>query len=419
VKFWQTLFGSWGVGRLANPDRGLQLSGDQSRHTEADITVTDERAMAVSVVWGCARIIAQSGGTLPLDLYRKDKNGDKEPLEPAHPLRRVLQRSPNGYMNPKEFRQAMWLQRVLWGNAFARITYNSQGQVVALTPMKAEHVNVVKEDNGIRYEHDSETGDRVMHNRFGQRPEVFHWRGFSPDGVIGLSPLAHARHTLGISVAAERFSSKAFSGRPMGVIQTDREVTAEQQKRLRALYGNVENSSAVNGDGKWWLMPPGFRYQSIGIPPDDLQMLSSRQFQVQDICRFFGVPAVMMDGGQGGGASWPASYEKQKLAFMTFTLQPLLEELEDKIMGTLAHDDDEIHAAHNLDGFLRADSITRSQFYASMLQNGVMSRNEIRKMEGLPKSDQEGADKLTVQLNMTALEDLPDIDEVQEDTPNA
>lgn len=416
MSWFGSLLGRWRSGSLANPEVGVQLPGPEYGRTESEISVSDERAMAVSTVWGCVRIVTQSGGTLPLGLYRKDAE-TRVPLERGHFLHTVLKRRPNAYMNPKEFRQAMWAQRMLNGNACARIVRNSQGQPSALVPMNWQDLMVDRQPDGVRYRYATENGRRELWNRNGRPPEVFHWRGFSPDGVIGMSPLRFGAQALGVTVSAERAAGKGFTARPPGVIQTDREVTADQQKRLRQLWGNIAESNSQTGDGKWWLLPPGFRYQAIGIPPDDLQMLESRQFQVQEICRFYGVPAVLMDGGQGGGSAWPASYEKQVLAFLTFTLKPLLEELEDKITECLVPDDEEIYAEHNTEGFLRTDSNSRATFYSSMVQNGLMTRNEVRKLENLPRSEQEGADDLTVQLNLAQINNLPGPN--QGDQPNA
>ena len=85
MSWWNTLAGMFGYGRLANMDRGQQLSGNESRHTEADITVTDERALGVSAAWACTRLIVNSGATLPLKLYRKDSDGERVMLADDDP----------------------------------------------------------------------------------------------------------------------------------------------------------------------------------------------------------------------------------------------------------------------------------------------------------------------------------------------
>jgi HK97 family phage portal protein len=142
-------------------------------------------------------------------------------------------------------------------------------------------------------------------------------------------------------------------------------------------------------------------------------LLESRQFQVPEICRFFGVPTVMVDGSAGATAAWPASYEQQVQSFLTFTLRPYLEEWEDKIVADLMPPAARSTAVveHNVEGLLRADSQGRADYLSKMVQNGLMSRNEGRRKENLPV--REGADDLTVQVNMTNLEDLPQVNQGQ------
>lgn len=388
------VLGFFGVGRLSNDDEGLQLSGDSTRRTEAQIVVTDERAMAISSVWRCAMLLSNSVATLPLQVYRMDGE-TRVPVNDG--FAQLLNRRPNAVMNALEFRLAMTMQRVLWGNAYAAIE-RSAGRITALRPLRAEHMNVVREKQGvIRFSYES---DQDFYNRPGQPPQVFHWRGPSPDGVIGLSMLSYARHALGISVSADRRASESFRGRPNGVLSIDKILTKDQRAQLRELYGNM---SEATGNNQWWLLEAGAKWQDIGVPPDDLQMLETRKFQVEDIARFFGVPSVMIDGAANSSA-WPASYEKQVLAFHQFTLRPLLEEFEAKVHEAIAPDG--VYVEHDYESFLRADSITRAQRHATLCQNGIMTRNEARRREGLPPVP--GGDELTVQLNLTPLDKLPE-----------
>jgi len=123
------------------------------------------------------------------------------------------------------------------------------------------------------------------------------------------------------------------------------------------------------------------------------------------------VPAVMIDGNAGVTAAWPASYEQQVLSFLTFTLKPYLEEWEDKIPASLLAGTERqlVFAEHNVEGLLRTDSAGRAAFLSQMVQNGLMTRNEGRKKENLAPKD--GADELTVQVNMTDIKDLPQVNQ--------
>lgn len=390
------LFGS---SALSNPDEGVQVSGPTIIKTDANISVTDERAMMVSALFACVRLLVQTGSTLPMGFYRRTPDG-RESLPESHHLCQLLKYRPNNFMTAKEFRSALWTQRVLWGNAYALIK-RLGGRPVSLVPLKPDCMTVEREKNGLVYTYRSGSDVKTY-----QQNEILHLKGFG-DGVMGMSALAHARHVLGISVSADRYASKAFSGKPNGVLKIDRILTNEQREQLRKVYGGLESSSAYNADGQLMILEGGMGYEGISLPPDDLQMLQSRTFQVSEICRFLGVPTVMVDGSAGATAAWPASYEQQVLSFLTFTLKPYLEEWEDKVPYSLLDGTERVNvfAEHNVEGLLRTDSQARAAYLSTMVQNGLMSRNESRMKLNLPPV--EGGDELTVQVNLTGINDLP------------
>lgn len=406
MSLWPRLKAALFGGGLTNPDDGHQSSGPASYNNEAGISVSDERALAISAVWACVRLITQSAGTMPLGFYRRTAEG-REALPEDHQLVNLLKYRPNLYMSGKEFRQAMFMSRALWGNAYARKRY-SAGRLVSLVPLKPAFMEVKRTNSGLLYCYSTDQGVQ----EFTQR-DIMHLRGPSPDGIMGLSPLGYMRHTLGITVSSERKAATSFAGRPSGTLSVDGWPNQEQRAELRDMYGNV--GTDATGDGQWWLLPGGMKYQSISMPPDDLQLLESRSFQVAEIARYYGVPSVMIDGSTGATAAWPASYEQQLLSFLQFSLKPYLEEFEDAVTSQLLDNGERrtVYVEHKVDGLLRTDSETRANFYASMLQNGVYSRNEVRRMENLPPID--GGDKFTVQLNLTDIADLPDMSEESDD----
>jgi HK97 family phage portal protein len=397
MAIWHNFLSVLGLGDIVNPDRGAQRAGPSHGATEARISVTDERAMQLSAVWACVRLITMSVSTLPLHVFRRTNDGRDRVTN--HYLDRLFNVSPNPFMTGKQFRAAMTAQLALWGNAYARIKRDAAGRPTAVVPLKPGHVTPVRTTQGLKYEYQTDTGRRTF-----QQGSILHLKCMTVDGVIGLSPLAYARQSLGITVAADRSAATAFQGVPNGVMKTPNFLTQEQRDSMRGVYGNV--SQATGDDGHWWLLEGGIDFEAIGIPPNDLQMLESRQFQVSEICRFFGVPAVMVDGAAGATAAWPASYEQQVLSFLTFTLDPYLEAWEDSIKASLLAPPDRrsVYAEHNVEGLLRADSEARGSFYATMAQNAIMSRNEIRAKENLPPV--EGGDELTAQINLAPIQDL-------------
>ena len=243
-----------------------------------------------------------------------------------------------------------------------------------------------------------------------RKDQVFHVRGFSPDGIIGLSPLSYMRYAAAVNSAADRRAARSFAGTPNGFLRMQEWPTPEQREQIRDMYSNL--GTAETGDGQFWILPGGMEFDDVGLPPDDLQMLQSRQFQLSEIARFFGVPSVLLDANAGTAAAWPASYEQQNLAFLQHTLRPYIEEFEDafrqSVIPPMQRRDTFIE--HDVQSMLRADSASRSSYYATMVSNGLMTTNEIRAMENLPPVD--GGDVVRAQINMAPINELGDNDVV-------
>jgi len=394
MSLWTTALGWLGGGRLSNPDDGTQSDGQRTRATEADIIVTDQRALGVTAFWACVRLIVNSGATLPLPLFTRDAEGNRKQIAEADHYAALLHRQPNGYMNGKEFRMALWAQRVIYGNAYAHIRRRGDGQVSSIMPLQPGAITVTRSDDGVAFEYSTKAGTKKYYNRNGEPREVLHWRGWSTDGIIGFSPIDYARDMLGITVSADKYASKSFNGRPNAVMKSPTFLTDKQRQQLKALYEDMNGAGVFGGHS--WLLEGGFDYQSVTETPDRLQMLESRRFQVAEVCRLFGVPSVMVDGSEQS-ASWPASYEKQVLAFRQFTLSNYLAEFEDKLRECVLPPG--MYAEHNVEGLLRADSSARANYYSQLCQNGILTRNEVRRKENLAPLP--GLDEPTIQLNLT------------------
>jgi HK97 family phage portal protein len=372
-----------------------------NRRTASGKTLSDQRALQLSAVWSCIRVITESGANLPVQVVEKDSEGNREELKNDFPLAYLLKYSPNDYMTPLQWRTATWFQRTAYGNAYSRIDRSGE-RPVALHPMSAGSVEPFREGGVTKYRHKTEKEMTVY-----AREEVFHFMGLTSDGIVGLNPFAYARESAGIAVSADERAATSFGGVPNLVMKTDDWLKAEQREALKTIYDRLDEGEHT------WILEGGVSAESLGLSPDDLQMLESRQFQLAEIARFYGVPVVMIDGAASAGASWPASYEKQVQAFLQFTLNPYLEGFESACINSLLTPTErrtrDIKVEFNFARLLRSDTAVRQSYYTSMVSNGIMTRNEIRALENLPPSEQEGADDLTVQLNMSRLEDLPDV----------
>lgn len=384
-------------GGLWNPEKGIQRSGPSSYANEAGQVVNDDRAMQIAAVFRCIRIISETCASIPMCAYEKQTNGDMVELPNDHWLQRLVE-TPNSTMTGDEWRESMYAQMAGWGNGYTQVVPNSLGQPVELWPYKVDRMQVKRnEDLTLAYRYPNIYG--VPLDLPASR--VLHFRSFSLDGVMGLSPLGLARESLGLTVGAERYAASFFGqgGRPSGVMTSDKLLTDKQREQLRKEFGGIAEGGT---DKRFWLLEANLKYAPITVSPEDMQMLQTRSFQIADIARFFGVPLFLLME-QEKSTSWGTGIEQQNIGFLTYTLRAYLNRMV-KVMnrwivpeperGKILVDVDESY-------LLALDSAAQKELFSSFAQNGIMTRNEIRRRRKLPRMD--GADALTAQSNLVPL----------------
>jgi HK97 family phage portal protein len=233
---------------------------------------------------------------------------------------------------------------------------------------------------------------------------VLHIKGLTTDGIIGLSPIGQARNTLGIADAANETTGKLFANgmRAPGYIAAPGVLTDPQRKLADAMLAKFRGASAA---GLLPVLEGGWKIESLSMPPQEAQLLATREFEIEEVCRFYGV-APFLVGHTAKSTSWGTGLESQMLAFHQLTMRPILKNAEGAIRRRLLTPGERrrIEVEFNVEGLLRADSAGRAAFLKSMIEAGVMTRNEARKREGLPPLP--GGDDLTAQSNMLPLSRL-------------
>jgi len=391
-------------GSISNNDTGAQ-AGLISNSTDAGISVSDERAMQLSAVWACVQYITNSVCSLPLNFYRKTDDGGREEIIDG-PLNALFHISPNQWMKPRDFRKAMTMQLCFWSNAYAEITWSGK-RPVAIMPLRPGRMTpVINADGSLVYHYQTDKGMIVYAQK-----SIMHMKGFGADGISGMERGSYARKTLGLSVSADVYASKQFAngGRPGGgFLMFDDFLTTEQRDNAKKLYSGM--SETAYNQGKVWMLEGGVKFETDALNPDTMQMIETRKMQLGEIARFFGVPEVLIGAGGGGTSAWPASFEQQLLSFLTFTLQDYIDEWEMAIKDSLIADKRNEFADHDVSGFIKMDSKTRAEVQSIQAQNGLKTRNELRRANN--DSAKDGGDGLTVQVNLAPLDMLgvvPDV----------
>jgi len=358
--------------------------------------VSADKAIHLSAVWACVRLLSESVSTLPLKIYERQADGSRKPAT-DHPVYQVLCRRPNMEMTPSRFMLMLVASICLRGNAFIEKKMIGS-KLVSLVPLLPQNMVVKRLENGrLEYTYTESGQKRVIPEK-----NLMHIRGFGLDGVCGMMPMREGRDVIGAAMAVEESAAKIFENglQSSGFLSAEQALDAEQRERLR---GYMQAFTGSKNAGKIMVLEGGLKYQNVTMNPEAAQMLESRAFSIEEICRWFRVPAFMV-GHADKQSSWASSVEGMNLQFLTNTLRPLLVNIEQEISRCLLDGDDDLFAEFSVEGLLRADSAGRSAYYTTALQNGWMSRNDVRRLENMPPI--EGGDLYTVQLNLTPLEDL-------------
>lgn len=363
-------------------------------------TVGVNDALKLSAVWSCVRLVSMSVAGLPIGVYRRNLDGSREAAN-DHALYSLVHVSPNEDMTPLQFWQAVVASMMLWGNAYAKIVRIGM-RAVALEFLLPSRVRLDCDDSGrLRYFFTPKSGAEVEI----ARTDMLHIPAFSLDGRIGLSAIRFGVDVMGSALSAEDAANGTFKSglMPAVAFSVDRTMNPKQRDDFRDYVAAI--SGALNA-GKSPVLEHGVKPETIGINPVDAQLLESRGWSVQEVCRWFGVPPWMV-GYTDKGSNWGTGLEQQMLAFLTFVITGYTTQIQQCINKRLlsSADQSRYYAEFGLEGFLKADSASRASFYSAMTQNGVYTRDEVRVKENLPKKGG-NADVLTVQTNLAPLDKL-------------
>ncbi|WP_425404614.1 phage portal protein [Hwanghaeella sp.] len=345
-------------------------------------TVNETNVLGISSGWACVNLLAGTIASLPLGVYKEDGKGGIVPHK-SHRLHRLLHSSPNADQTALEFWEFVAAAIELRGNAYARKVMVGS-QVAALEPILAP-VTVDRMASGkLRYRW---TEDGKAYEL--PQEQVLHFRGFGGNALGGLSTLAMARNVFGIAIAADRAAGGMFKNgmRSSIGLTYDEFLTPEQRSQIE--NGISKDYAGAMNSGKPFINEGGAKIEQLSFSPEDAQMLESRGFSVEEVCRWFGVPPHMV-GHTTNSTSWGSGLEEQVLGFLKFSLRRRVKRIEQRLAKDLLTPTDiaaGVSVSFNLDALLRGDSKTRAEFYSRMLQSGVFTINEVRRLESLPPVD--------------------------------
>ena len=374
--------------------------------------VSAETSLQVSAVYRCVSVLADSIAQLPLKLYRRDSQGQRQEAT-DHPLWRILHVRPNRLMTGYVWKQLLFSSVLLRGNAYIEIEYAGSGWPAALWPLRADGMRAELKRREPVYRYTAGMEDPVASNGLIPDYRIHHLRSLSSDGFVGRSVVRQAMHTLELALGTEEFGARFFGqDATPGVVLMHPETLSEQAK------GNLQRSfdkrhSGVGNAHKTAILEEGMQAERIGVPPEEAQFLETRQFQVLEICRWFGVPPHMVYELTRATFS---NIEHQSIAFVQDSLLPWIVNHEEQLLADVIEREgyeSNIWAEYVLDGRLRGDTTSRYRVYQIGVMYGLLSRNEARAKENM--SAYTGGDEMLMPANLAPASKVGEGEEEEKD----
>lgn len=339
------------------------------------------QSMNLSAVFRCVDLISDSIAILPIRVI-KDNEGCRNEYK-NHSLNMVFANGIN-CISKYQFMKLLIQSVLLKGNGFAYIERANDGTVTGLKFFESGDVQIhydKQRKNSLYYT------CNLIQNKKIEPCNMIHLVKYSLDGVNGKSVIGYAERTLKLAQSGENQANNVFSNgcNLSGVLKVEGTLTKEQRLQIH----NTWNQSMSEGGNGLAVLQGNMNYQPIQINPEDAQLLESRLFQVEEIARFFGINPILI--GDLSHSSY-STLEAAQQEFLLHTLQPYIVMIEEEFTRKLFRPS-ESNLKINLDetAILKTDKQALASYYGSMLQNGILCINEVRKELGY--NEIEGGDK--------------------------
>lgn len=404
------------VSRADGAGSVLTLDSPAGWYTDGSST---DAALKISAVSACVEIISNSIAMLPVFVINektKDRLDD-------HPLGDILWHRPNEIMTPLRYRQLTEAQVLSYGNSYVWIYRDKAGQPVELIPLQPGSCEPWYDSKGQKwwyFARDPKNG----HPYWMDPVDILHYKGFSLDGIHGMSVLSRARRSIETAQYMEQVqrSTYANGGRPSGVLTVDADIGGYTEIEENGEKKQISRKELIRREWEKYHSSPGtafrtavldngLKYQPISMTNADAQFVQNKAISVEDICRFFCVPPYKL----GVGKQSYSSNEQNNIEFAMQTLQPRItaREQEDswKLLTLTQRNKEHQRIRLNMAAILRADAKTRADVERSYREMGVYSVNDIRRLEDLP--DVPGGDIRLGSLNYVPLERFEELSVVR------
>lgn len=382
------------------------LSGNSdilSDNTQGGI---DDIALKYTAVYACTRVLAETFAYVPIAEFQENENGDRDRTNATGWLD-TLKNVANPEMSSFSMKEMSMYQINLGGNAVCERLKSANGRPAGLYPYKWQNVEITRDKTTKEIIYKVNDPDTTGEPRILKRDQVLHIAGNTLDGITGMSPISYAAGAIRLGKTYEKFTNSFYKNgaMPTGVFKHQKFLKDESFDRLAKEI--AENWAGLTNAGKPMLLEDGLDFDQVHFKPIDAELLSSKKFQVEDICRIYRVPLHLV---QNLDKATNNNIEHQSLEFVMYTMLPWFKRWESAINSQLLTAQQRnagYYFEYNVASLLRGDSKSMAEAFAAGRQWGWLSVNDIRRLLNMNKIP--NGDVYLQPINMAEAGDMPPI----------
>lgn len=366
----------------------------------AGVPMDEDSALEHLPIFSAVNRISTDFGLVEPQVKTLDTKDGSWKLDTGSSLEYLLTVSPDGEIDSDRWRSTSLGHVLTWGNGFSEIEFDEYWEPCGFHILSPRRMFVRRLANGLlRYEYHSENrGVQYL-----PAWKVLHFAGLGFDGVMGYSPIAMCRETLGLGKAADLFGAAFFgnAARPSGMLSLPAGSKLSDVARGNLKESFTQAQSGPTNTGRIIVGEEGMKWEPMTVPPNEAQFLETRQFSIQDVARLYNVPVHKLQ--EMGGATF-SNIEEQNIDYLQSTLlghcKMFANQIRLKCLSSPLQRG-RYRIEHDFKSMLKANAAARAQYYATGIQWGWLTRNIVAREEGYPTFP--GGDQPLVPLNMIML----------------
>lgn len=374
--------------------------------SSSGVRVTADTALASVAVAACIEVRAETFSALPGGVFQKQDRRRIAQLD--HPVAKLLFDKPNDLMTGGEALRWKQMRQDITGNAHFRIIWQG-GRPVELYPLYGDKPEIKTANGKIAYRYN---GDEMTPKGDYSAKDILHFKGpFLKNPLEAASPIDLIKDTIGLSIATEQFFGRFLNNGTHfpSYIETD---AILQPDDLKAIAASLATTAGVLGAGKTRIFDRGLKVKQNQMSLKDADLTAQMRWYLEQVCRIYRVPLPVVQDWTHGTYT---NSEQAGLWLAQHTITPIAVDTERTIRKLFVDGEADMYVKFNVDALLRGDYVTRTQGYSTLIQAGVLSRNEARAFEDLDPYD--GGDEYLVPLNMASSTSLGTDANVDEPAP--